>query len=516
MTWRLADRGGVAALCGLGKAGINKSVTQNFETALSPLARGTSRGFAWMAGQTLGSQTALLIGRIFLARLLMPRDFGLIALAYMAVVPATMLRQTGMVKILIQKGEHFNRWANAGFWMDLSLGLLAVGVMLISAPLAADIFHAPPLLPLLAVIATTVPLDDCVTVPLARLTMDLRFRELALVGVTYNIFTMAGSVACAYLGLGVYSFVLPVPIGLALRALVMWRLAPVRLALHPQLHRWRAMAADSARLLGTGVFTLFQGMANILALGLFWPQAVVGFYSFAGNLAAQMVQLFAVNLAAVLFPVLSALKHEPPRQMTAFVHSTRALALLGVPLCLGGAVLAHPLMAAVFGAKWLPAAPLLQVLALAAAVNLAALPAGNLMQAQGRFHLNMQWSIASAILFAALVFTAAKWGNPLLVATAELLGAVLIVPARLFAAIRPSGGRIVDVAGIYLPSLLLSAAALAPAAAGEFFCPWLQVQHWIEIAFAVVTALPIYVLLVRRFRRNDFEELMEHLRPMLG
>ena len=67
--------------------------------------------------------------------------------------------------------------------------------------------------------------------------------------------------------------------------------------------------------------------------------------------------------------------------------------------------------------------------------------------------------------------------TPLPAATAGLLCAVTIVPARLFSAIRPGGGRMADVVEIYLPPPLLSAAALGPAALGEWFRPWLQTRH---------------------------------------
>ena len=475
------------------------------------LSSRTARGFAWMLAQTLGSKVTGIVGQVILARLLMPRDFGLIALAYLAAGPASILRQTGIPQILVQKGGYFSRWANAAFWMDLALGLAAMVLMLASGPVAAVIFRAPGLVGLVAVVSTSALLNSAITVPQARLTRDLRFRELALVGLGYNLLAAAVSVTAAFWGFGAYSFVLPLPICLSLRALAVWRLAPVRVRLNPQFHRWRAMAADSGRMLTGGLFGLVQGMSGVLALGLFYSQAVVGFFSFAGNLSSQVFVLLSANLANVLFPVLSKLKGEPPRQVAAFFRSARALALAGVPLCLAEAVLARPLLLAVFSAKWLPSAPLLTLLALAAAVGLVGGPAGNLMQAQGRFHLGMKWSMVSAVLFVGLVFAGVKWGGPAWVATANLACALALTPVFLLSATRPGGGTVSAVAEVYLLPILLSALALAPAALGEFCCAWLWAQPWAELGLAAITAPPIYVILVRRYRRADFDELAGHL-----
>lgn len=476
------------------------------------LSQRTSRGFAWMLAQTLGSKVVGIAGQVFLARLLVPRDFGLVALAYSAAAPGWMLRQTGVPQILVQKGDRFKRWANAAFWMDLSLGLATAVLLLISGPLAAVVFKAPQLVGLLQLISTTALLNGLMTVPQARLTRDMRFRELALVGLGYNVLAMAISVAAASLGLGAYSLVIPLPICLSLRALAVWRLAPVRIRPNPQLHRWRAMAPDSGRLMVAAAFGAALWVSCTLALGLFYSPPLVGFFSFAGSLSAQVSTLLSANLAAVLFPVLSTLRGDPPRQVAAFFRSARALALAGVPLCLAEAVLARPLLLAVFGAKWLPAAPLLTLLALSAAIGLVGGPAGNLMQAQGRFHLSMKWSVASAVLVVVLAFPAARWGGPAWVAATWLICTAALTPALLRSAARPGGGAMPDVARIYLPPLLLSALALAPAALGELFFPWLWAHPWADLGLAAITAPPLYAALLRRFRRADLDELVSHLR----
>ena len=490
---------------------------QNHETvapAKPSLAHRASRGFAWMLAQTLGSKAVGIVGQVILARLLVPRDYGLVAIAYMAVSLPAVIRQTGIPQIVIQKGRRFDRWANAAFWMELALGTLTMLLMLVAAPIAAAAYHAPILWSLMAIISTSAVLNALLSVPLARLTLDLRFRELAAVGLGYNILAMLISVGCAFLGLSAYSFVIPLPICLSLRALVLWKLAPVRVRWNMQFHRWRAMAADSGRLMVSGLCYLLQIQADNLALSLWHSKATVGSYFFANNLSGQILQLLTLNLGSVLFPVLSRLQEDLPRQVTAYLRASRALALVGIPVCVAETVLARPAILVFFGARWIAAIAILQVAALAAAVNLAGSSSANLLQAQGRFHLNMIWSLISAVLFTLLVFTGAFFGGPVLVAAGGLACAAVVAPARTWSAIRVGGGRIRNVAQVFLPPLLFSGAALAPVSLLELLVPWFDSHHVATLAIGAVTAPLIYLPLVWKFCPGDVDELLSHAGPL--
>ena len=482
--------------------------TGNEPIGKQSLGSRSAAGFLWMLAQTLGSKVAGIVGQVILARLLVPRDYGLVAIAYMVVSLPAILRQTGIPQIIIQKGPTFGRWANAAFWMELALGTATMLLMLAVAPFAAYAYKAPVLFGLIAFISTTAVFNALMSVPIARLTLDLQFKKLAALGLGYNVLAMLLSVGLAFYGFGPYSFVVPLPICMLLRLLAVWWLAPVRLHWHPQFYRWRAMAADSGRLMVGGLCYLLQIQADNLALSIWHSKATVGQYFFAANLSNQVLQLLTLNLASVLFPVLSRLNAEPARQTAAFLRATRVLALVGIPICVAEAVLARPAILVFFGAKWLPAVAMLQVMALTAVVNLVGNTAANLLQAQGRFHAAMVWALASAATFTVLVFAGSIFGGAVAVAAAGLLAAVAIVPLKLLAAIRPGGGRWRDVGGVYFWPIGLAVAALLPAVGVELFCRWPWAHPVASLGFAAVTATVLYVPLVLWLRQKESAEML--------
>ncbi|NNM86104.1 MAG: oligosaccharide flippase family protein [Phycisphaerales bacterium] len=489
-------------------------MAQDSTPATHTLSARASRGFAWMLVQTLGSKIAGFVSQVFLARLLMPKDFGLVAIAYIAASLPTVLRQTGVPQILIQKGDRFDRWANSAFWMEMATGGVATLMVLAAAPIAAWAYHAPELAGLLIVISAFTGLSALGTVPTAKMSRDLRFRELALLGAGTNVLAAAISVACAFSGLGAYSFVIPMPICMGLRAIAAWWLAPVRVRWQPQLYRWWAMAADSGRLMVVGLCYLVQVQADKLALSIWHGKATLGRYFFATNLSSQIVQLLALNLGSVLFPVLSTLKEDTPRQVAAYLRASRALALAGVPICLAEVVLARPIILVIFGPKWIAAAAVLQVAALAAGVQLAGSSAANLLQAQGRFHAAMLWSLASAATFTVLVFLCSFSGGAVLVAVGGAVCALLVIPAQMLSAIRPGAGRAGDVASVYLPPLFLSVLALAPVGLLEVFVPWFDHHAAVTLVLGAIVTPAIYLPLAWTLRRAEMGELLRHAGPI--
>ena len=466
-----------------------------------------SRGFVWMVLQTVGSKIFGVAGQMVLARLLLPKDFGIMAMAYAAAAIPSMIRQTGIIQILVQKQSAFDRWVNAGFWMELALGILAALITVAVAPAACSFFHTQRLFGPLILIALLSVIGSLNTPPYARLLLDMRFRTIALAGISYNLAVVILSVAFAFLGFGVYSFILPLPIVATARVIFYWRVAPVHIKMDLQLHRWRPMFLDSIFLMGSGLFATILGQADNVALGRFVTATEVGYYSVASNLSSQILQMLSVNLSGVLFPTLSQLKDDPSRQTAAFFRAARLLALIGIPMCVMEAALARPIITVMYGQKYLAAIPLLHLLALAAGINLLFGPLQNYLQSQGRFSVLFKWTGFLVTVFVAAVFIGAWKGGALWVAWSVLAMAAIFQPVGMWLATRSREGTWRQVGAVYLPATFASALALLPLELLLCVVPWFAQRWWANAAVGIVTFPPAYVCLAWLLRRDDVNEI---------
>jgi PST family polysaccharide transporter len=177
-----------------------------------------------------------------------------------------------------------------------------------------------------------------------------------------------------------------------------------------------------------------------MVLGLIHPPEVGGLYFFAFNLSIQTIVLFALSSYGVLFSTLSRLRTEPERQTAAFLSSARALALVGVPVCLMQAALADAGVRSLFAAKWYAAIPIIQVLSVGMAIRILAWPSTGFLNASGRFVTFAMTQGVGAVVFLAAVVTAARWAGPsyapLAVATAAAAFFTIEGPACFCLALR--------------------------------------------------------------------------------
>ncbi len=473
--------------------------------AAKSLTAQAASGFLWTIVQTLGSKAVGMLGQIILARLLLPRDFGLVALSIIAVSFASVIRQTGIQQILIQRHKHFRRWANPAFWLELGMGSATAAILALASPIAAAVFHSHSLIGLILVSAAAAPLSAWMVLPTARLMIDMRFKAIAIVGIACNSAATVMSVLFAWRGFGAYSFLLPLPIATGIRCFWLWRLARPRVNLDPQFRRWRLLIGDSGLMIATGFLNSVMYQAGYLALGLLYPKAAVGQFFFALNLSAQMALLLSQNLGGVLLPALAKMQDDSARHAAALIKALRMLAFISTPACLLLIIVAKPLVAIVYGTKWLPAVPMLQIMAAAAAISIPSSPAATAMQSQGRFSVLFRWTAIQTPLFLATVFSGAWWGGGIGVAVAWFLFVLATSPITIRLGAE-DGITWREIMGIYAGPLAAGLVTVATVCAISILWPEV-IQHyllWWGTA-AAVTALA-YPPAGRILCRPEFEQ----------
>ena len=501
------------------------------------LADKTTSGFVWLMAQTVGSKMVNMVGQVVLAWMLSPDHFGLIALVYTVTGFASLIQQAGLREILIHRHEHFDRWANPAFWMSLTLGCVGAAVMVALAPVAANVYGEPQIIPLILVLAATAPFTGLDIVPDAKLTSELRFGFLATVKWLTAVGTMALSIIFAKLlpdSHKAFAFVLPVPIITAMRLVMLWSATRPGVKKRLDFRRWKYLISDSALLFMAAFFVMLTWQGDYMMLGVFHDAKTVGIYFFAFNLSIQTMQVFTQNLCGVLFPALSKLQDDPKHQTRAFHHAAELLAIIGVPLSLGQAALAGPAISLLFNSWWEPMIRVLQFLSIGMAVRLVASPAGSLMQAQGRFKTYLLTNAVNAMVFLALVAGGAVLGAKyhgrvpwlakeleaaVFVAIAVAVYFTLIGPIFMYVAIKPGGGTWRDIFRIYVPPLAASAVAIGTAILLGRLVPQLgpgyRTRHVARIAVILMWSIPLYVPLIRWMTPKATEALINRLSTLL-
>jgi O-antigen/teichoic acid export membrane protein len=287
-----------------------------------------------------------------LARLLTPREFGLVAMVTIVMDFLRIFQDPGLSTATVQRQQISHAQVSNLFWVNVSVGGLATLLVAASAPAIAWFYREPQLVGITLALSVTFLLSSSAVQHIALLNRQMRFGMIAMINVV-SLFT-------GYL----------TGIGMALHKYGYWSLvgasviqAAVSLVLALLISRWRprlpSRRTETLGLLSFGanitVGTLIYSLArsaDSLLIGRLFGAAAVGLYSRGSILLMRPVQQFILPINAVLVPALSRIQDQHDRYRRTFLQVFEAIALmtfLFTGLCLA---LSRPLTLAVLGPKW--------------------------------------------------------------------------------------------------------------------------------------------------------------------
>lgn len=332
---------------------------------MSPsLSHRTGSAVVWQALQLGGVKLIFLVRVIVLARLLLPEDFGLFAIALIALDFLLSITNFGMIPALVQRQdarrEHYEAAWTIGLFRALAVGV-AIALL---APWGAALFGEPEAATLLRVLALRPAIEATASMGVARLTRELRFGSLALLKLTGA--AINAGVSIALVGpVGVWALVAGPLVGALVYAGLSYVVAPFR----PRLRFGGAATGHLARY---GRWVLVMAWTAVLgrmllqmAISRQLGAAALGVYFMAGKLAFLPADISTQVVGSVAFPVFSRIQDDRRLAERTFRTVLLGLTVLMLPTSLLIFVLAPSLTADLLGDNWLPAVPVIRVLALA-------------------------------------------------------------------------------------------------------------------------------------------------------
>lgn len=471
------------------------------------VAHRAKRGFAWLMLQTVAAKIVNTGATIVAAWYLLPVDYKLAALAVPLTMFVSVFQQLGVDQVLLSRGKEFQRWANPGFWMSASAGLGTGAIILLASPLVAMAYHAPTLVSVLAFLAISPTISGLTCVHQTSLQNQLKFKLLSLLAMAGAALQAVTTVFMARTGYGVYALVVPGALAAVLRGVVLLTVPiPIRFAL--DLGEWKYLVRDGILSLATQFLLLVASQGDFVLLAFLFPpsSSALGYLAFAFTFSLAIITPLVMNLGSVLLPALGQLRGEPERQVRAFLQAADKLAFIGIPLCLLQAVVAAPLLHALYGHKWDEVILPIQMLSVCMAVRIVCVTSGALVLAQGRFGFMFRVSAIYAIGFLGAVYIGALWRNIVAVTLAEGIFFVIFDNANMYLAIRYGKGKLVDVFRLYsIPATGAGVAAIAAAGSPAILGAHHE-QPVIRLALEAIVMFCVYIIFVRAFAPQKFAE----------
>jgi len=365
---------------------------------LSTLKEKTAKGLLW-GGLSNGIQQLLnLVIGIFLARLLSQTDYGLVGMLAIFTALGTTLQEGGFIGALNKRDNATYNDFNAVFWTSLAISSAIYIILFFSAPLIADFYGEPRLVPLARYIFLSFVISSLSTAPRAYLFRNMMVRETSIMTIISLAVSGVVAVVMAYCGLAYWGIATQTVVYITLIAAQSFYFAHWRPSLKVNFQPIREMIGFSSRLIITNVFNIINQNIFSVILGRLYKPSDVGNYTQANKWNTMGSSLISNMIYGVAQPVFKQVETDRERQKAVLRKMLRFTALVTFPLMLGLALVAREFIIILITEKWLESATIMQMLCVAGAFMPIATLFGNLIISRGHSSVYMWCTIGMCVV----------------------------------------------------------------------------------------------------------------------
>lgn len=322
-------------------------------------------GLVWKLLERGGDQAIQFSIQLLLARLLLPEDYGLIALISIFIALANVFIQTGFTTALIQAKEVDQLDYTSAFYFSSVLTVLLYILLFLSAPMIAGFYGKIQLVSVIRVLALTLFFGPLNSIQYAIVSRTLQFKKFFFSSLSGTLISGVVGVYLAYEGFGVWALVGQQLSNIFIDTGVLWFTVSWRPQRVFSFHRIKKLLSFGWKMQTSTLLETLYNNSYGLVIGKVISPAMLGYYNRANQFPSIIVNNVNNSLSTVLFPVMSARQDDKLHLKSMMKRSLEVSSLIIFPLMTGLIICSEKLVMALLTDKWLPSVPLIQLISLA-------------------------------------------------------------------------------------------------------------------------------------------------------
>lgn len=472
--------------------------------AMKSLKRSVLTGLFWQYFQRIGAQTVSFIVSIILARLLLPADFGAIALIGVFITICNIFIDSGLGNALIQRKEIDELDKSTVFYVNLAVAVVLYGALFATAPVVAHFYDSPVLCPLLRVLSLQLITMALCCVQNAVLVREMRFKINFYVNISSGVISAFVGISCAYNGLGAWSLVYSQLTMQLVGVVGYWALVGWRPRLMFSLERLRKLFDYGWKILAGSLLSVLYNNVYNLVIGKHYSATELGYYNRGQIIPTILVENAANAINSVMFPALASIQDDKARFIGVVRKMVSTVAfivfmLIGVLLPLSPAVIGILLTD-----RWLPAVPFMQLVCITVCFTPFILINSAILTALGESSKYLKAVTISKILSISMIF-AASFVNVYFMVGCGALAAIMSV-----AIMGSWNNRLIGYSPVMFVKDILPSMAMAIATASIVFCIMLlELNSILTILVGGLVGCALFLLGAWLFKFKQLEILKD-------
>lgn len=447
-------------------------------------------GVLWNLASLFLTRGASTIFMLFLARLLAPEAFGLVAMATVVFELASAFINSGLGAALIRSKDVSEADLNTVFYTNLLLSLIAYAALFAGAPYIAAFYSQPELTSLIQVMGLVVFINAAKVVQTAVLSRNMDFKTQMKANSLSVVVSGCLAVAAAWSGWGVWSLVVQMLSSALISALVLWLVSQWRPTLQFSGESFSRLFSFGRNLLAEGLLSVLYQNSYVLVIGRFFSAELTGLYFLAKKVSNLISQQLTGAVQQATFPALSTLQDDNAALLHKYRQIMQLMMFLIAPIMGLLAGLSPVLFELMFDERWAAAVPYLQLLCVVGALYPLHALNINLLNVKGRSDLVLKVGFVKKAVNLTLLFLAIPFGV-IGIVVSQVIGTFLaLIPNTYFSA-RLVGYSLFDqVKDVVKPLVAAGFAGVAGWWVAQIEMPFLLMS----LLFAGLAGMFVYIL----------------------
>lgn len=319
---------------------------------MSELKDKTVKGVAWSAVERFSAQGIQFVFNILIARILLPEDYGVVAMLNIFLAVSQTFIDSGFATALIRKQDRTEADYSTVFWFNVGVSTFFCALLWLTAPAIAAFYKIPLLTKVTRILSLTLVINAFRAVHETHLTIEMNFKRRAVVTILCVIFNGAVGLWMAAAGHGVWALVVQSVFGSILRTVLMWIMVRWRPRLIFSKDSFKEMFGFGSKLLGSSLLDTLYNNIYTLVIGKAFSPSALGNYNRAESFAAFPSSSATSLLQTVTYPALSSIQNDEERLRSAYKRLLNLSAFVVFPMMVGMAAVADPLIRLLLTDKW--------------------------------------------------------------------------------------------------------------------------------------------------------------------
>jgi PST family polysaccharide transporter len=345
-----------------------------------------------------------------LARLLTPKDYGLVAMVTAISGFVALFKDMGLSMATIQKAEINHSQVSTLFWINVAVSFVLALILAIAAPIISWFYSEPRLTWITLALAGTFIFSGLTVQHQALLRRQMRFPALAAIEIGSMSVGIIAAIVLAWYGAGYWALV-----GLsAARALsnvaLVWVFCRWRPGLPVRRVGVRSMIAFGGHMTAFGIVNYFARNFDNILLGRFWGAGVLGLYSRAYNIMMLPLSQVRDPLNAVAIPALSHIQNAPIRYKKYYIKLITMISFITMPLMVFLFVCSDEVIGILLGKNWAGAINIFRILAIVAFIQPVAGIGAVVLVSLGQSKRYLIWGIINSLVIVISFILGLPWG----------------------------------------------------------------------------------------------------------